>query len=284
MKTILVPTDFSKTSENAIDFAVAFAKKENAMLILLHAYHITYPVSDFPGEIIAEEISETKKAAEEKLKKLCLEIMQTKKVICERVCKEGFAAEVILEASAKMHPDFIVMGTKGASGIKEVLLGSNTAKVIEQAQHPVIAVPDGALFHGIKKITYATNYYVSDIDAIKTLCEIAEPFKAVINIIHISDEEYIPEGERELLKQFVSKVSKKVDYNNFSFQLISGKDVEKELNNYLKNDSTDLLSMSTLHRNLLEKFFGKSITKKLAYHTNVPLLAFHHKKESVVFI
>ena len=284
MKTILVPTDFSKNAENAINFSVAFAKKENAMLILLHAYHITYPVSDFPGEIIAEEISETKKAAEEKLKKLCLEIMQTKKVICERVCKEGFAAEVILEASAKMHPDFIVMGTKGASGIKEVLLGSNTAKVIEQAQHPVIAVPDGALFHGIKKITYATNYYVSDIDAIKTLCEIAEPFKAVINIIHISDEEYIPEGERELLKQFVSKVSKKVDYNNFSFQLISGKDVEKELNNYLKNDSTDLLSMSTLHRNLLEKFFGKSITKKLAYHTNVPLLAFHHKKESVVFI
>jgi nucleotide-binding universal stress UspA family protein len=284
MKTILVPTDFSKNAENAIDFAVAFAQKENSMLILLHAYHITYPVSDFPGEIIAEEISETKRVADEKLKKLCLEIMQTEKVKCERVCKEGLATDVILEASEKMHPDFIVMGTKGASGIKEVLWGSNTAKVIEKTQHPVIAVPDGAVFDGIKKITYATNYYASDIDAIKILSEIAEPFKAIINILHISDGEYIPENENELLKQFVSKVSKKVDYNNFSFQLILGQDVEKELSNYLKEDSTDLLSMSTLHRNLWEKLFGKSITKKLAYHTNVPLLAFHHKKEAIVFV
>jgi len=283
MKTILIPTDFSTTSENAIDFAVAFAKKENAVIILLHAYHVTYPVSDFSGEIVAQEISETKQIAEEKLQQLCLKIMQTDKVKCERVCKEGLATDMILEASRKMHPDFIVMGTKGASGIKEVLLGSNTAKVIERAQHPVIAVPEGALFHGIRQITYATNYYVSDIDAIRKLSEIAEPFKAVINILHISDGEYIPESENELLKQFVSKVSKKVDYKNFSYQLIFGQNVEEELNNYLRNNSTDLLSMSTLHRNLVDKIFGKSITKKLAYHTNVPLLAFHHKKESVVF-
>ena len=194
MKAILVPTDFSKNAENAINFAVAFAKKENAMLILLHAYHFTYPVSDFPDEIIVEEISETKKISEEKLKTLCLKIMQTDKVICERVCKEGLATDVILEASEKIHPDFIVMGTKGASGIKEVFVGSNTAKVIEKSQHPVIAVPDSAVFHGIKKITYATDYYESDIDAIKTLSEIAEPFKAVINILHISNGEYIQIG------------------------------------------------------------------------------------------
>lgn len=283
MKKLLVPTDFSKNAENAIDFAVAFAKKENAMLILLHAYHFSYPVADFPGEITARELSEIKAISQEKLKNICLKIMQAHKIQCERVCKEGFATDVILEASKKMHPDFIVMGTKGASGIKEVFLGSNTAKVIEQAQHPVIAVPDGASFHGIKLITYATNYYESDINAIKTLAEIAEPFKAVINILHISDGEYIPESENDLLKQFVSKVSKKVDYKNFSYQLILGENVEKELDHYLRDNVTDLFSTSTLHRNLLEKIFGKSLTKKLAYHTKVPLLAFHHKKESVVF-
>ncbi|MBI4947543.1 MAG: universal stress protein [Bacteroidetes bacterium] len=283
MKTILVPTDFSGASENAIDFAIAFAKKENAMIILLHAYHITYPASDFSGEIISKEVSELKNISEEKLRNLCLKIMQTDKVKCERVCKEGLAVDIILEASRRMHPDFIIMGTKGSSGIKEIFLGSNTTKVIEKAQHPVIAVPDGTLFHGIKKITYATNYYESDVDAIKTLCEIAEPFKAVINILHISEGEYVPEIENELLKQFVSKVSKQVNYNNFSFQLIIGKDIEKELSNYLMSSSADLFSMSIFHRNLFEKIFGKSITKKLAYHTHVPLLAFHHKKESVVF-
>ncbi len=284
MKTILVPTDFSKNAENAIDFAIAFAKKEDAKLILLHAYHYTYPISDFPVEIIAEEISAVQKNSEENLKKLCIEIMQNKKVRCERICKEGLATDVILEVSNKIHPDFIVMGTKGASGIQEVFFGSNTAIVIEKSQYPVIAVPDGVLFHGIKKITYATNYYESDMDAIKKLSEIAEPFKAVINVLHIADGEFIPEGENELLKQFVSRVSKKVDYNNFSFQVIIGEDIEKELDNYLKNDSTDLFSMSTLHRTLWKKLFGKSITKRVAYHTHIPLLAFHHKKESPVFI
>ena len=284
MKTILVPTDFSKNAENAIDFAIAFAKKEDAKLILLHAYHYTYPISDFPVEIIAEEISAVQKNSEENLKKLCLDIMQNKKVRCERICKEGLATDVILEVSNKIHPDFIVMGTKGASGMKEVFFGSNTAIVIEKSQYPVIAVPDGTLFHGIKKITYATNYYESDMDAIKKLSEIAEPFKAVINVLHIADGEFIPEGENELLKQFVSRVSKKVDYNNFSFQVIIGEDIEKELGNYLKNDSTDLFSMSTLHRTLWKKLFGKSITKRVAYHTHIPLLAFHHKKESPVFI
>jgi nucleotide-binding universal stress UspA family protein len=284
MKSILVPTDFSKNAENAIDFAIAFAKKEDAKLILLHAYHYTYPISDFPVEIIAEEISAVQKNSEENLKKLCIEIMQNKKVRCERICKEGLATDVILEVSNKIHPDFIVMGTKGASGIQEVFFGSNTAIVIEKSQYPVIAVPDGVLFHGIKKITYATNYYESDMDAIKKLSEIAEPFKAVINVLHIADGEFIPEGENELLKQFVSRVSKKVDYNNFSFQVIIGEDIEKELDNYLKNDSTDLFSMSTLHRTLWKKLFGKSITKRVAYHTHIPLLAFHHKKESPVFI
>jgi nucleotide-binding universal stress UspA family protein len=282
--TILVPTDFSKSAQNAVSYATAFAKETNAKLILLHAFRIVYPASDVHGELVIEEISVTQKKANEKLDKLCQDIVKKSKVKCDYLCKEGFAMDVILETSKKINPDFIIMGTKGASGLKGVVFGSNTATVIEKARHPVIAVPDGAEFKKIKKITYATNYYASELYAIKKLAEIALPFNATINILHVADGEFISETESEILKQFVQKVSKKIKYNKFSYQLIFGGSVEKGLNSYLKKQPSDLLAMSTQHRNLLEKWFGKSITKKMAYQSDVPLLAFHHKKESVIFI
>lgn len=284
MKTILVPTDFSKCANNALDYAIAFAKKEKAELMLLHAFRVSYPVSDIPVAMIVEARSTTQRNAEKKLKELCRKIAQKQKVKCEYLCKEGFVVDVILELSKKIRPDFIMMGTKGVTGLKEVIFGSNTASVLEKARRPVIAVPEGSKFKGIKNITYATNYCVSELYALKKLSEIARPFKADIHILHIAEGEFTPGTEDQILKRFVSRVSKRFNYKAFSYQLIFGKNVERELNNYLKKESTDLLAMSTQHRNLWEKWFGKSITKNMAYSVNVPLLAFHHKKESILFI
>ncbi|TAL60147.1 MAG: universal stress protein, partial [Bacteroidetes bacterium] len=132
MKTILVPTDFSKDASNAVRYATAIAKKEKAKIILLHAFHFTYISPDVPAQFAAETIEAMKADSEHKLKLISSEIVKSK-IECEYLNNEGFTLDVILKAIEKQKPDLVIMGTKGASGIKEVLIGSNTAKVIEKS-------------------------------------------------------------------------------------------------------------------------------------------------------
>ena len=277
MKKILVPTDFSSNAKNAVDYAVALAKKEKSKLILLHAFHIQYPTSEIPVAMVIEEVSKTQREAEKKLTKLCSDISASKKVECDFICKEGLAMDIVLEISQKIRADLIIMGTKGASGIKEVVFGSNTAIVIEKANCPVIAVPKNASFSGIRNIVFSTDYHESDILTLKRIVEIAKAFKSRVNILHAADEEFKHEIEEELMDSFKKAVSKKIKYNKLSYTIKYSKLLEKVLHQYVKKEMPDLIAMSTRRRNLLEKIFGSSITKKMAYHSNIPLLAFHHK-------
>lgn len=283
MKTILVPTDFSVNAKNALDYAASLAKKENATLILLHAFHVFYPESEIPVAMVAEEIPESQRKAEDKLKKISRELAKRKKVRCEFICKEGLAVDVILEASKNIRPDLIIMGTKGASGIKEVTFGSNTARVIEKAAYPVIAVPAGAKFKGIRQIVFSTNYNASDLDALKKIVEIARVFQSRLILLHAADEEFTKEAEEMLMNAFRKKISAKIKYPRISCAIRYGRPFRQIIHHYVQEKKPDLLAMSTQRRGLLEAFFGTSITQKMAYHTNIPLLAFHHKKSSVIF-
>ncbi len=283
MKTILVPTDFSKNAINALYYAIAIAKRENAKIILLHAFHVTYMAPEIPVEFLDKEIA----LAQQKANKLMNELfvkLEAEHLKSELIVKQDNAEELILEVAEKRNPDFIVMGTKGASGIKEAIMGSITASVIERARCPVIAVPENSALSPIKHITYATDYLISDIDALKKLVKIAELFKADITLLHIADKHFTYETEDDYMNKFKGKVIGKIRYEKIVFKIIYGQDLLDGLENYVKKESPDLLAMSTHYRSIYDKLFGTSFTKKMAYHTNVPLLAFHYKQESVIFI
>jgi len=283
MEKILVPTDFSGNANNALEYAVALAEKEHAKLVLLHAIPITYTAPDLGGSVLTDKLASVEKESRRLLGQMCEEVKR-KQVTCEYICETGLPVEVITNALRGERPQLVVMGTRGASGIGEFLIGSNTAKVIGNSECPVIAVPEKAVYNGIKKITYATDYHKSDLTALKEVVKIARLFRAQLNVLHIADGEFTAETEKETLRDFMSKVNDELDYNNVSYQLIQGNDVEKKLQEYVNEKYSDLLAMSTRHRGLIDKLFGKSITIQMAYHTRVPLLVFHYKQEPVVFI
>ncbi|MGZ4034609.1 MAG: universal stress protein [Bacteroidia bacterium] len=284
MMKILVPTDFSKNAENAIKYAVAFAKKEKSKIILFHAYHEILNVSKVQEYAYANLSGKLEKESDDKLKNIYTKIIKPANIECECLSQYQLAVDAILEIIKDKKIDFVIMGTKGATGITAALLGSISAKIIEKAPCPVIAVPENARFEPIKKITFATDYNNADIQELKTLVNIATPFKAQINLLHIADGEYTGPEEEALLKKYVKKITSKIDYKNLSFQLLESKDIEKKLEQYVNQKSTSVLAISTKKKGLFEKLFGTSITKKLAYHSTIPLIAFHHKSESVVFI
>jgi nucleotide-binding universal stress UspA family protein len=289
MKTILVPADFSKCSDNAIKYAIHLAEKNNSRLIFFHSTFTPILTQSqttvYLSTVEAEKKNKTKILADHVskiYKSLSKKWDEKKSGILVKFSAN--AVEDILEIVRKKDIDLVIMGTTGASGLKEVFMGSNTSKVIEKAECPVIAVPKGSSFKGIRQITFATDYHKSDIDVLKKLVEIAKPFNAHINVIHASDEDLTHYAEEIGIESFKNLVLKKVKYNNMSFHVKFGKYLEKILENYIKKESSDLIAMSTEERNPLEKILESSATKKMAYHTSIPLLAFHHKKESVVFI
>jgi nucleotide-binding universal stress UspA family protein len=169
----------------------------------------------------------------------------------------------------------IVMGTKGASGLQEVLLGSNTAAVMERATCPVLAVPENSRFTPIKKIAFATDFRENDIEAINYLTSIAMLFGAGLVIVHVADPVVPQNYEAALLKVFQEEIKTRSRFKDISFEIIKGSNTVKVLNEFIKVNGIDMIAVSTRKKNFFTRFFDKSFTKQLAYHSVIPVMAFH---------
>lgn len=276
MRTILVPTDFSKNAKNALNYAIAMATKEKAKIILLHSFNITYTSPDIPMAYYEEQLIATENEVKKILEGLCNYVKKKSKVECSAISREGIAVDVILEVTKKKKIDMVIMGTKGASGIKEVLIGSNSAKVVSKSKCPVIVVPEKGVFEGIKKIVFATDYHSDDIIILKKLVEFAKIFKSKIQVLHVTEDEY--SDESGAMESFARLVKKKVEYKSMSYHLLPGAEIEKKLHQHLKKESVDMLAISTSDKTLIERIFSKSVARKLVYHTRIPLMVFHRKR------
>lgn len=278
MNTILVPTDFSNTADNAFHFALIMAKKNKAKLVLLHAYQLPVAAGAVSFNVLGEEKEVMEQEATKKMKALSIQIEHAGGIDYEYFIEEGDTIDIIMKACKETKPGLIIMGTQGTSSVAGIIFGSNTSRVISKAPCPVMAIPLGSQFkHSIKKITFATDYHQSDIEAIHTLIEMTSVFNPQINILHISGDEIDTEQEVKLMDTFRKKVNQSSFYNNLSFQIIHGHSVEEEFENYLANDSTDVLVMATHFRSFIDRIFGKSLTKQLVGEITIPLIAFHYK-------
>lgn len=276
MKKILVPTDFSDNAKNALNYALQVAEKTKAEVILFHAFHAPVVDAQMPGNMIASLVKEEEKISKQKLKGLIKEIQSQKqfaKIKCRFVVSLGFSVEEINSAAADQNVDLIVMGTKGASGLKELMIGSNTAAVIEKCRVPVLAIPDKAKFAMIEKIVYATDFKSDDLSVIGKLAEFAKLFNAQIAVLHIS-----PASEKDAdakLDKLFTEVKYKLDYERMSFHILNKDKIAEGIDGFVKYSEADLLAMATYQRGLFDSLFHKSITKKMVLHTHIPLFAFH---------
>jgi nucleotide-binding universal stress UspA family protein len=282
MKTFLIPTDFSSNAKNALNYAVELCKKEAAKILIVNAYKIDLEVAGNDRDQLENELARVKKVADDKLAYLCSNTLKNSGITCEYVSREGYMIDVIVDIIKEKQIDLVVMGTKGANDFAGAILGSNTVKVISAAVCPVIAVPDGAPFKPIKKITYATAYHHSDIRVIKKIVEMAKLFNAQINVMHVPEVGETAEESKSEMESFMNSVTAKIDYSSISFQIYDGEDTESALEDYIESEATDILVMSTHHRSFFDKLFGTSVTKRLALHNQIPLLAFHYNNKASV--
>lgn len=276
MKTILFPTDFSAGAENAFNYTVSICGKLKAKLILFNSFHIPVYTSEMPVNEDTEV--HLRKMAKDRLLSLQNNaLIQSNNLDVKTVASCGLAVDNIIQTAKEKKVNLIIMGTKGASGLKEIFIGSNAAAVLEKASCPVIVIPEKAKFKNIDKIVFATDFGESDFDFIASLTEMAKLFKSEIMIVHVSQVRPEKADEKDLLQWYRKELKKKVnvEYKKISFHILVGGNVDYELEDFIEKNKVDLLALSMRKRNIFSKLFEPSLTKKMAYHSHIPLLAFH---------
>lgn len=281
----IVPTDFSINAKIAAKYAMLLAQATNANIRLLH---ITEPPLIGTDKLAAgykEKVSLAKEEATIQLEKLCSELNKDSNCIkCDYIIRVAErSSEVIVSAALNNKADFIVMGTRGAGAIKKLVLGSNTASVIEDSQIPVIVIPEKASIRSLKKIVFASEFRDSDVNAVKQLSIIASSFDAEIIILHIVENKDEVKAEFSIIDFFSAQVKKATTYPKISYRVFKSESIEKGIELFIDSVEADMIALSARNRNPIEKLFSKSLTKELSFHSKVPLLAFHVKNNEVEY-
>ncbi|MDX1652304.1 MAG: universal stress protein [Brumimicrobium sp.] len=273
MTKILFPTDFSEAAKKAFLYALELTERLNAQLTVFHVYEL--PELGRSMKTTTQEVYELMELETfENFKKSVKQLHDFagehgyEKVNFNQLMAEGETVHTITRMAEKEQVDYIIMGTKGATGLKEVLLGSVASGVIDNAHCPVISIPQNSSPHkNLNRIAYLTNYKDEELAAFVEIKEFAGIFDASMYCIHFENE--IKDISSEQMKEWKNKLGDSA--NHVRFEVISGDDFEKALTDFYVNEKIDLIGIQPRKRNFFEKIFSKSVSKKLAHHIEIPL-------------
>jgi nucleotide-binding universal stress UspA family protein len=271
MKTIIVPTDFSAIADNAMNFAADMAAYVHASLMLVHVYYVPVALGEVPVPLSTEE--EIRKMSEEKLqvKKETIEKKHSIKIYTE--ARLGTVVDEIGKLCDTVQPFAVVMGTRGAGKLERALFGSSTLSAIRHLQVPVLVIPPEARFKPVKKIGLACDFKnVVTATPEKEIHTVLKEFNAELHVINVDykNRHFKPETPEEsfLLHNMIADMKP-------TYHWIEKENIEEGLNEFAKNNQLDILIVVPKKHNLLDGLFHKSLSKELAFHANVPVMAIH---------
>jgi len=261
MSKIVVPIDFSETSTNALRYAIDLFKSPSLEIIVLHAYGV-----QSTSALLMKNIDRVlEKDAKQKMEDLIETIkVEFPSIEIRPLFSKNSAVSTIVALGDSGDYDFIVMGTKGASGLKEVFMGSVAGGVISRTRAPVIVVPDGYGFHKLDEIVFAVSHqpvYTKEVMA--PIRKIGELNQSKIKILHIM------KGKAPQLTEildFFEDLNPSVEY------AFGSGDTHEDLNNYLMKDYSGLLCLVRENKGFFERLLDGSVTLKQTFNSLVPLL------------
>lgn len=276
MKKILYPTDFTETSENAFLYALNFAKTSGAEIIILHVY----PFPSIKLGTIPENIERNYTTYElEKLEEFKTIAAQLRKIAADNnlsdiklthVLRSGQPLIAIENVAQEEGVELIVMGTKGSEGLQETLLGSTTGNIIMNCKCWVLGVPQVSHYNnGIKNITFTTRFKDKDKEALTEILNFLKSSDTKITCLHIKST------NTEIDNATIEEWKKDFKETNLNFEIRENNDIQEGIFKYLEESKSDLLVMLTYKRGFFGEMFERSVSRKLSYHTETPILVLH---------
>jgi nucleotide-binding universal stress UspA family protein len=281
MKKILLPTDFSSNSWEASLYAFNLFKDETCIFYIMHSLEplVSAPSTAVSSKRANEAISksrlnESKIELEKELNKIH-ELPKNKKHTYETIIVHDYFLGAVHSATKNLACDLVVVGTKGASAIKEMTIGSNTANLINKQTCPIIAVPQDALNKDMLEIGFATDFSIShygnELDLLK---EIALANKSKISMVHV-----LQKGTELSDKLLENKKALEATLTPLPIDLylLKGVSVEVGTRVFCESRKLGMLCIINKKRSFFEKLFVKSNSKSISSHLSVPLIIFNHE-------
>ncbi len=273
MKKIIVPIDFSGHSEYALRVAADIAKKHKAELVLLHMLDISDQMISITEATQRRELmffmQLATKRFEEFVAKDYLKDIQVTPVI-----KHHKVFEEINNVATEVHADLIVMGSRGATGIKGFFVGSNTEKVVRTSDVPVLVVKTDIEKFAPKTIVFASDFDQENLKAFQKVRQFADSFGAKIKMVYINTPNVKFKSTleiREQMRQFLSASS----ISNHSEDLVVYNDytIEDGIRNAAYNLLADMIAIPTHGRKGINKVLvGGSVSEDVANTLDLPVL------------
>lgn len=274
MKRILVPVDFSKEAECAAKVAASIARKTGAEIFLLHMLELPVATID-PAEMTSVS-SEPQtiyfmKMAREKFHKFeQLPFFKGIKVVENIQFHHAFAG--IIEESKRQKIDLIVMGSQGASGLKEMFIGSNTEKVVRRSEVPVLVIKQGTDDFKVEDIVFGSDFSLENKKSFQRVIDFAKIFGARIHLLYVNTihnfntTKEVEKRMEEFIDDFDMPTFTKNIYNDIS--------IENGILTFAREMEADLIALNTHGRSGLSQLFNGSIGQELTNHALRPVITF----------
>lgn len=274
MKKFLVPTDFSETSKNAARYAVELAQDDpQTTIILYNIYDKLAPGSD--GSLLTETDEDRKKVLNQALANLEIELHEISTVRIQYVAEEGNSLVECTEKYVRYNAiDAVIMGITGATKLEQIFFGSNALNMARQGVCPVIIVPPKATFRKIENVMLLSDFKnVKSTTPVAQIKNILDIFKPNLHVVNVDSEHHVEltgdyKKERDWLERTFA------DYKP-EFYFIRMYDFMEATDVFIRDHNIDLIVTVPRKHSFLSGLYKSSHTKKLAYHSHVPVAAIH---------
>lgn len=260
MHRVIVPVDFSETSLNAARYtAQMLAGKDNALAVLYHNYESP---DDHDVSLNYQE------SLKKEFLKAGVKSVQTESEM------GGDLIENISRLAHTIRASLIVMGITGKSAIRAAMFGSNTLKLIDRNLYPVMIIPPDAHYKGIKNVAFASDFKnVEEATPAALLDSALDLFKPQLHIFHVNKDISVSEspevtGQKALFEQMFKKYDTR-------FHFLVKNDFYSAVDGFIKDYNIDVMITIPKHQSNSMSLFKTTHTKRLAYHSHIPILAAH---------
>jgi nucleotide-binding universal stress UspA family protein len=272
MKTIIIPTDFSPTALNAMNYGIDMAREIKAEVLLFNVYNVPMSMTDVPVMLLSVE--ELQKNAETQMAglKAKAEHVASGEVKIDSIVKLGDTVDELELLCDSVQPFAVIMGTRDSSGIERTIFGSNTYAAIRRLKWPVIAIPPGKEYgHGVKRVGFACDFKnVVETTPAGAIKDVVKQFDAEFHVLNVNHNNHTQKDSREfvLLETMLEEAKPIYDF-------IQHEDVEDGINEFAEKNNLDLVIAIPKKHNLLDKLFSKRSTRQLVFHSHIPVMCIH---------
>lgn len=274
MQKILVPTDFSANAFRAVAYAAEITKISEGTIYLLNVIEPSVNMATMQTDSKNKNVLRERR---EQLRLLLRSILEVYPVKVIPLISGGKVTDSIVAMARNKGVDAVIMGTTGAGNAKNFLAGSVASGVVAKSSVPVLTVPVSFPIGEPKSVVFATNQFEKSKKLLKKIFALPAIFSASVHVVTLAD----PGSDRnadliyneEQMADYQQFLSDNFPSITFVSQLLKGNNFENAVESYCIKNSAGMIIMTTYPKSFIERLFGKSMTKKMAFYSNIPIMA-----------